>query len=233
MFTRNGFLSEASLTAASAIHSAGLTITWCVVLISLLVLSVTLGCGGGDAQSATNDGQSEAGNASDNKAIRLKNQIRDQLVGVWLGGAYLDEDLLAQRLQDCTPEAGDEILRKAQYFAGTMMAIDFRPDGSLENEIEIVPPSGQPQREQGLGSWRIAQIAEDGFVVEIAEKHIDGSVTKSQKVYRFYDDGDHFAVSIPLDGVLGECNPLIVFERQSLDSEPEVVADASQDSTQR
>ena len=75
MFTRNGYPTETPSSAALAIHSAGIPISWCLNLLSALVLSGALGCGSGDATSANNEGQSEAGNASDNKAIRLKDQI--------------------------------------------------------------------------------------------------------------------------------------------------------------
>ena len=38
-----------------------------------------------------------------------------------------------------------------------------------------------------------------------------------------------FAVSIPLEDVLGECNPMIVFERQYLNEPQGVIAEAPGD----
>ena len=234
MSTRNFFRSPTSQTVSGSRQRTWFSmITWSIVLISSMAMSSALGCGSGDSDNANRNAQPDVHKSAANKSTAVKDRIREQLVGVWLGGAYLDEDLLAQKLKDLTPEESEEILRKAQYFAGTIMAIDFRSDGSLENEIEIVPPNGQPQRERGLGTWKIAQIADSGFVLEIAEEHVDGSITKSQKVYKFYDDGNHFAVSIPLEDLLGECNPLIVFERQDLESQKGVLAEASDDLTPR
>jgi len=200
------------------------------ILLSLVV-TIVAGCGSGDTTGA-NDHSSQAV-ATSSKSNTVKDQIHNKLVGVWLGGAYLDESILATKIADFPDEEIDDCLRRAQLFAGTVMAIEFKPDGSLENEIEIIPPGGQPQRERGVGTWQVVQIADEGFVVEVAERHDDGSVSKSQRLYKFYEDGDHFAVSIPLDDVLGECNPLIIFERQDLGPQEGVLAEVPRDSTQR
>jgi len=207
-------------------------ITWSIVLVTCLAFSFAVGCGSGDSTGARNETSLETTAEATCKTSSVRDQIREQLVGVWLGGAYIDEVVLAEKLKNYSPQESEEILRQAQYFAGTIMAIDFKSDGSLINDIEISSPSGQRQREEGHGTWRIAQVADDGFVVEISEQHEDGSVSQSQKVYKFYDDGNHFAVSIPLANLLGECNPLIIFERQNMDTE-EVLAKASANSTQR
>ena len=84
-----------------------------------------------------------------------------------------------------------------------------------------------------MGTWQITQVEDDGFVVEISERHVDGSVSTSQKVYKFYDDGNHFAVSIPMEDILGECNPLIIFERQNLNEEGVLAENPSGNSTLR
>ena len=205
---------------------------WQIVIVLSLAIPISVGCGSADTESGEQASKTKTPTSQVSESNDLKVKIREQLVGVWLGAAYIDEASLVSKLEQLPPQESEEILRQAQYFSGTMMAIDFRQDGSLENEIEIIPPNGQPQREQGYGTWKIAQIADEGFVVEIAEEHADGSITKSQKIYRFYEDGDHFAVSIPLDNVLGECNPLIVFERQNL-SPKDVLAEAARNAEKR
>jgi hypothetical protein len=197
-------------------------ITWTATLVASVTFCFVLGCGG--------KSEAPAGATSEQASTNVQYaDLADKLVGVWLGEAYLDEDRFAERLENLTQPQVDDLVRKAQYFVGTVMAIDFKPNGTLENQIEIAPPGVDPISQQGEGTWRIIEVREDGVVVEIAELNPDGSKTMSRKAYRFYDDGEHFAVSIPLEDVLGECNPMIVFERQHLDEPQGTIAAAPGD----
>lgn len=200
-----------------------------VACSAALILSVTIcfamGCSGDTGEKVASKEVSAIGQARA-ATIDAPGAAGDKLVGVWLGGAYLDENILSQRLKELPQEKADELMRKAQYFAGTIMAIEFRPDGTLENEIEITPPGADMINEVGEGTWKIVEAKDDAFVVEISERNPDGSVATTQKAYKFYEDGNHFAVSIPLGEILGECNPLIIFERQNLAPQTGILAEA-------
>ena len=198
--------------------------TWTLTLFVSVTFCFVLGCGGEPELAA------DAGKTIDTAATNAHYADEaDKLVGVWLGEAYLDENRLAERLENLTQPQVDDIIRKAQYFVGTVMAIDFKPNGTLENQIEIAPPGVEPISQEGEGTWRVVEVREEGVVVEIAELNPDGSKTMSRKAYKFYDDGEHFAVSIPLEDVLGECNPMIVFERQYLNEPQGAIAEAPSD----
>ncbi len=198
-------------------HRAWLSIiTWTLTLVLSVTVCFVLGCGG------DSDSVSEARTTTNTELATADHSgAADKLVGVWLGEAYLDENMLVQRIENLAQPQVDDIIRKAQYFVGTVMAIDFRPNGTLENQIEISAPGVEPISQVGEGTWRIVGVDGESLVVEIAESNPDGSKTMSRKAYRFSDGGERFAVSIPLEDVLGECNPMIVFERQYLDEHPQ------------
>ena len=159
--------------------------TWTLVLVVSVTFCFVLGCG--SEPKLAND----AGKTLDSAATNVHySDEAEKLVGVWLGEAYLDENRLAERIENLTQPQVDDIIRKAQYFVGTVMAIDFKPNGTLENQIEIAPPGVEPISQEGEGTWRIVEVREEGVVVEIAELNPGGSKTVSRKAYKFYDDGE-------------------------------------------
>ena len=197
-------------------------VTWSIVLIISMVSCFLLGCG--TETKATAEAVTQPHGLANKEAYAA---MRNKLVGVWLGKAQLDRTRLTKLMEPMPRQSVAEISHKADYFTGTLMAIEFRHDGTLENEIEITPPGEQPISATGFGTWHIVDADDRGIVVEIAEHNRDGSITTSRKTYQFYEDGDHFAVSIPLESVLAECNPLIIFERQYLDQPQGSLAEAN------
>ena len=199
-----------------SMHRAWISIvTSSLTLVACLAFMFMVGCDSSETP-VTKKSTPSSTEKAETPVVDRKAELRDKLVGIWLGAAYLDENLLNEKLNGLPQEEASAIIQQAQFFAGTEMAIEFRPNGSLENDVEITAPDGQTIREGGQGTWKIVQVDGESFVVEIAERQGDGSMTSSQKVYKFYEDGDHFAVSIPLDNILGQCNPLLIFERKIL-----------------
>ena len=118
-------------------------ITWSITLIACICLSMFLGCSETQVTEPTETVQNQT---ADTAPPSRKEQLRQQLVGVWLGGAFFDEVALKQRVAQLPPEEAQDVVSSAQFFAGTVMAIDFRENGTLENDIEIVSPNGEKVR---------------------------------------------------------------------------------------
>lgn len=141
---------------------------------------------------------------------------QQKLVGVWLGEAYLDERRLEQKLQSLDAEHQQQMIQRAGTFLTTVMAIDFRADGTMENEGEVTPHGQRPVRLGGQGTWRVIEAQEDRMIVETVEQLPDGSTNAVRQAYRFYPDGKKVAMMISMKDELDTCNPMIIFTRQFL-----------------
>ncbi len=148
--------------------------------------------------------------------------LEQKLVGVWLGEAYLDESRLELKLQTLPPQRQQEILERARTFMTTILAIDFRADGTLENDGEVTPVGGTPIRLGGNGTWRALESNENKLLIETTERLVDGTISTTKQLYRFYPDGRQVALTVEMDE-LDSCSPMIIFTRQHLS--PTNVAD--------
>ncbi len=138
------------------------------------------------------------------------------LIGAWLGQAFLDEEALLQKIRPLSPEQRTEVLRSAEEFLTTVMAMELHGDGSMEKEIEITPIGGQPLRDGGSGKWKIVESNGDQAMVETIATLLDGTVVTDRQWLRFFADGNRLAVSVQLGETLAGCNPQIVLYRQQL-----------------
>lgn len=172
---------------------------------SAIFVVAAVGCGSSDDSSKSKD-DSKTASAQDNPSTS-----KAELVGVWLGVGYLDEDLLNEKL--ATIENEDErqqIIAVANSFRSTRLGVSFNDDKSYEMEMEIVAVDGTARRGGTEGKWKILEQTGDTVVIE-QQDALNEDVKSTQ--YRFVD-GDHFAFVPPVAEVLQDCSPLIIFERQ-------------------
>ena len=140
------------------------------------------------------------------------------LVGIWLGSATLDETKLQQKLEWLVPEQRVAAVAKAKSFLSTVIAIEFRTDGTVENDLEMISEDGKVIQDGSRGSWKVIQSKSDGLVVETLERLTDGSLAADQVFYRFSEDRNRFTLVIPVTKDLQGCDARLVFERQILPS---------------
>ena len=107
-------------------------------------------------------------------------------------------------------------LAKARSFLSTVIAIDFRKDGTVENEMEIVSTNGQVLRDGATGTWSVIESTSESILVETEEKLSDGTTSKSQTRYQFLTNDNEFAMPVEVSQELAQFNARIVFQRQSL-----------------
>ena len=174
------------------------------------------GCGKTDspADSKTNSETSQTEEALQDQVATIS--LQQKLTGVWLGAAQLDQAPLQDALNQMLPAERAVTLTKARSFLSTVIAIDFRKDGTVENEMEIVSTNGQVLRDGATGTWSVIESTSEGILVETVEKLSDGTTSKSQTRYRFLTNDNEFAMPVEVGQELAQFNARIVFQRQSL-----------------
>ena len=138
------------------------------------------------------------------------------LVGVWLGRGAIDRNSVAAATDGLSAEAQRQVKTAAEVFVATEMAIEFKDDGMMETAVEIVNQSGKRESGVGIAAWEASQTVQPGeFRVVSVEEQEDGSAVTDYKTYRVSDDGQTLALLVDLPGVLGQCQPRIVFQKQT------------------
>jgi hypothetical protein len=137
-----------------------------------------------------------------------------QLVGIWAGVAYLDEDKLEEKLKALpSEESRQELLNKARNFLNIIGAFEFKANGEYESDFEIVVPNGDGPREMIQGKYRIVESEGLKRVIELIKNERAADEPAEKRLIQFYEDGQHIAMAIPAPGDLVEFNPLVIFER--------------------
>ena len=199
-----------------------------LALTGFCMLAISSGCSSESSpladleikQSADAVPEVDAGSNAGTTAEQGSDQpVSSQLVGVWLGASYFDEAAFAEKLNRLPQEERESAMEQARYFGATVMAISFKADGSMVNQVEILPESGAPhQTPEVSGTWKVVSELGDSFVVETVENFEDGKSEQSQRGFQMYDR-DHFTMQVPMNGILDGCDPVMVFERQNLQAE--------------
>ncbi len=140
----------------------------------------------------------------------------DDLLGIWLGNAVLDKSKLTQKISSLTPEQQELVLAKATSFLSTIMAVEYKSDGTLKNDIEMVSIDGQVMRDGSQGNWRVLKSQVDGLVIETSETLPNGTIAKTESFLKFFANGNRFVTAVTLGPDLQDCDAMIVFEKQLL-----------------
>jgi len=169
------------------------------------------------AKSQTTTLDSQAASETTSTSTNVKTQpTSNDLPGIWLGNAVIDKEKLTQKISSLTPEQQELILAKASSFLSTIMAVEYKPDGTLENDLEMVSMDGQVMRDGSRGNWRVLESRDSGLVIETSETLPDGNIAKTESFLKFFADGNRFVTAVTLGPDLRDCDAMIVFEKQQL-----------------
>jgi len=145
-----------------------------------------------------------------------------ELVGVWLGKGALDQDSLKLAIDGLSAETQRQISVAADTFLATAVAVEFKADGKMETAVGVINKRGARESGVALATWEASRTVNRGeYSVASVEKQADGSKVTDYKTYRISDDGQTLTLLVDLPGLLGQCNPRIVFDRQQ-DEDPAV-----------
>ena len=192
-----------------------------IILFSLLLagsLAGTPGCSEPTLeQNPTAELKSQVAPAPNSAAIAGETQPNlNALPGIWLGNAVLDQAKLTQKISSLTPAQQELVLAKATSFLSTIMAVEYRSDGTLENDLEMVSMDGQVMRDGSQGNWRVLETRVDGLLVETSETLPNGTIAKTESFLKFFAEGNRFVTAVTLGQDLQDCDAMIVFEKQQL-----------------
>ena len=141
--------------------------------------------------------------------------VEHELVGVWMGAGVLDEQSLSAAMDGLSLETRRQLTAKAQTFIATEMAIEFKADGQMETAVEITSQAGQRESDMGIGTWEASPTINPGeYRVSSEETQPSGLTFKDYKTYRVSEDGKQLTLLVDLPGLLGQCNPRIMLNRQ-------------------
>ncbi len=180
--------------------------------LTLLGLTVLTGCAKGDKED------SSASRQEPQASQPVKNQPNknDRLVGVWLGTASINESKLQGKLEQLAPEQRNGIIARAKSFLSTTMAVEYREDGSVENDLELVSVDGRLLRDGSVGTWQIVESQGESLLIETVEQHSDGTTSTNRFDYKFVGDGSKFVMAVPVSEDLQDCDATLEFKRVDL-----------------
>lgn len=186
-----------------------------ITLCSLALLIPMTGCGNSGVPEVAQE--RSGGNEVYQAAVKTEKETivnsANQLHGIWMGAAALDEALLEQAAAGMNEAQTNALVAEIKAFISTEMAVHFKPDGTLETAIEVTPPGGQPIAGITNGTWKVVEARGGRFVVETTETDASGAVSKGQKIFTLLSD-NRVTVAAPLGSVLAQCNPQIILDRQ-------------------
>jgi hypothetical protein len=148
----------------------------------------------------------------------IASEMRQKLVGIWLGRASIDQNRLNQVLASVSQDRRTEIEKLVRDFLTTSAAIEFGDSGSFEQEIEIVPQDGEAAvQASGLGRWQALETnrASQQVAVEASMQLTDGSQMVDQLRFQFGASDQEMTQLISLGAELAGCQPAIIFQKQS------------------
>lgn len=180
---------------------------WALVVSSLALT----GCSGGDsgAGSGSDSGSSTTQTPTSSAAAQKR-----ELVGTWLGVAYLDDELLEKKRATITdPQTLANFNALVATFESMFVGAEFASDGTFTIEAEVTPAGGERVVQATAGNWSIQTQSGDVIVVNWNEIKEDGSVETENKEYTFLDP-THFVWRPSVSPDLQDCEAMFVFERK-------------------
>jgi hypothetical protein len=142
----------------------------------------------------------------------LKPNSANPLIGSWLGGATLDNSLLAQKLERVEGDEKARLQKVAEVFSTYQVAMDFYSDGRLGMVVQF-SLEGKEQLVSATGTWKEVQRDAESIVVELVEQ-VDGQTPNTSQVrIMVHPDGQQIARPAELDPQLAVCEPMFIFNR--------------------
>jgi len=186
-----------------------------LAVVASLGLFSLIGCSSetGNTQPAGKQPQQAADQVAGPNGSKVMSEVEQKLVGLWLGGAAIEEAEVKKAIEaKADLVAQEKLLTQAENFLSTEMAIQFSPDGTMEQHVEIFV-GGEKQEMIGVGTWRVAKHRDNKAVVEVIETAADGTETKTERLFQFYPNGESFVMPAPVIDELADFNAVMVFQR--------------------
>ena len=195
---------------ASSNFSRLLQATICIALVAI----VCVGCGKPKAVPTTEAPAQAPSNETSKFQFRSAEEAEQALAGLWLGKAAINEDTLQKLLAELEDPQQQALLKEAQTFASTQMAMQLAMDGSMETVVEVTPAGAQPIQGQTLARWSVVKAQGNQVVVQVTQQNESGQAVTSQTAYTVSPDANRIVMQANMESVLAQCEPLIFLDRQ-------------------
>lgn len=157
----------------------------------------------------------------------LQNEMKQALVGVWLGMPQLNQERLKTKLSSLDADAKARLMTFVQNFQTTVMAVEYGANGRVYSEIQV-NVDNKPVFEASEGSWTITSATQDRLSVNTVEELPDGKLSQSLREFTFYENRNVMATVIPTHPELSDLEPQLVFTREDLDQADAIQAQGNQ-----
>lgn len=138
------------------------------------------------------------------------------LTGAWMGRAVMDQEKLRQKISQLDPETQKDVSLKAKRFLSMAMAMEFRENGTVQNEVEILSTEGKMVRGGSVAQWHVMESSPHALLVQVRERLKDGTISSGKMYYQFSADRNQIAIHAPVTEELQGCDAMIVFNRRTL-----------------
>ena len=189
---------------------------WIEKLILVLLPCLLVGLSGCGSETTVSSGAQStssavAGGASTPVALTART-----LTGAWLGEAILDEEKFQEQISQLDAETQKRVKLQAKSFLTTAVAMEFRENGTVQNEVELVSIHGKLLHDGSFGSWQVLESRPNGMLVQLQERSSNGEVSTVKNFYQFSQDRNQMAIKIQVSKELATCDAMVVFDRKSL-----------------
>ena len=187
-----------------------MTIRQTLGLCVFALLTCAAGCGS-NSQTSETDAANNSAMGEQNASLRRS----IDLVGIWLGHATLDREGLRQHLASLTDvDERARIEGMAKSLESVSIAMEFRPDSTMEVEVEILPENSPPIRENTTGTWKVVSSDATSITVLCTENYEGGRIEEETLRYEIAADHDHITTVVPVGEELRPFHPRFEFERR-------------------
>lgn len=189
-----------------------------VLFLGMLIAAV--GCG----ETATTDTAPNSNQPTEVQATDQQASVEaapaaltaSSLTGAWMGKAVMDQEKLLQKISQLDPETQKDVTLKAKRFLSMVMAMEFRENGTVQNEVEILSPEGKMVRGGSVSQWHVMESSPHALLVQVRERLKDGTITSGKMYYQFSADRNQIAIHAPVTEELQGCDAMVVFNRRTL-----------------
>ena len=141
-------------------------------------------------------------------------QAQQTLAGTWLGKAAFNKKAFETVIAEMSEAEQQKLVKEAQTFVTTQMALQFSTDGVLKSAIQVTPVGAEPIRGQTVAQWNVAQVKGNQVLVQSKLKNAEGKEVSVNSLYLVSADGNRIVMRANLGSELAKCEPLIFLDRQ-------------------
>ena len=179
---------------------------------------ICVGCGKPKAEPVGETQNQTPAQAPTTESSSIKFQSAEQaqqvLAGIWVGKAAFNQEAFKTIIAETPETEQQKLLKEAQTFASTQMAIQLTADGVMKTAIQVTPAGAKPIQGQTTAQWNVTQVKGNQVLFQSTTQNKAGETVTIQNLYAVSNDGNRIVMRANLSGSMAKCEPLIYLDRQ-------------------